>query len=173
MTALLVAAITAVTPQPACPKTFSGPMIKRAISVAYSGTRDVTRADRAHLRHFIRCARSRVSRARIRAYRARAVKAWRLRRNPQPDGYWLASWYDDSGTTASGWHATYGVAMCGSAGPCYAFGTRILLFYGGRQVTAIVDDHGPYAGGRNIDLSQNTAAALGFGGIGSVGFHVY
>jgi rare lipoprotein A (peptidoglycan hydrolase) len=37
---------------------------------------------------------------------------------------------------------------------------------------AVVDDHGPYAGGRNIDLNQNTAAALGFGGVGSVGYHV-
>ena len=49
--------------------------------------------------------------------------------------------------------------------PC---GTRVALHYGGRTVTAVVDDRGPYVGGRNWDLNQATAAALGFGGAGSV-----
>jgi rare lipoprotein A (peptidoglycan hydrolase) len=35
-------------------------------------------------------------------------------------------------------------------------------------VTATVDDRGPYVGGRDWDLNQNTAAALGFGGVGTV-----
>ena len=33
---------------------------------------------------------------------------------------------------------------------------------GGRTVTAVVDDRGPYVAGREWDLNQNTAAALGF-----------
>ena len=35
-------------------------------------------------------------------------------------------------------------------------------------MTATVDDRGPYVGGRTWDLNQNTAAALGFGGVGTV-----
>jgi rare lipoprotein A (peptidoglycan hydrolase) len=31
-----------------------------------------------------------------------------------------------------------------------------------------VDDRGPFVGGRDWDLNQNTAAALGFGGVGAV-----
>jgi Lytic transglycolase len=75
----------------------------------------------------------------------------------------LASWYDDAGTTGCGFHAYYGVANVSL--PC---GTKVRFAYGGRRVTATVDDRGPYVGGREWDLNQNTAAALGFGGAGSV-----
>jgi rare lipoprotein A (peptidoglycan hydrolase) len=75
----------------------------------------------------------------------------------------LASWYDDGGNTASGFHAFYGVAN-----KSLPFGTKVKLRNGGRTVTATVDDRGPYVGGREYDLNQNTAAALGFGGVGTV-----
>jgi hypothetical protein len=75
----------------------------------------------------------------------------------------LASWYNDGGTTGCGFHAFYGVAN--KSLPC---GTRVQFLYGGRSVTAVVDDRGPYVGGREWDLNQNTAAALGFGGVGTV-----
>jgi rare lipoprotein A len=75
----------------------------------------------------------------------------------------LASWYDDGGTTACGFHAGLGVAN--RSLPC---GTRVHFRYGGRSVTAVVDDRGPYVGGREWDLNQNTAAALGFAGVGTV-----
>jgi rare lipoprotein A len=75
----------------------------------------------------------------------------------------LASWYDDAGSTACGFHAGLGVAN--RSLPC---GTRVMLRYGNRSVTAVVDDRGPYAGGRDWDLNQNTASALGFGGVGTV-----
>ncbi|MBV9606933.1 MAG: hypothetical protein JO027_17605 [Solirubrobacterales bacterium] len=74
-----------------------------------------------------------------------------------------ASWYDDGGTTACGFHAYYGVAN--RTLPC---GTKVALRYNGRAVTATVDDRGPYVGGRDWDLNQNTASALGFGGVGTV-----
>jgi hypothetical protein len=74
-----------------------------------------------------------------------------------------ASWYSDGGNTACGFHAYYGVAN--RYLPC---GTTVTFYNGGRTVTATVDDRGPYAGGRDWDLNQNTAAALGFGGIGTV-----
>ena len=78
----------------------------------------------------------------------------------QPD---VASWYDDSGATACGFHAQYGVAN--RTLPC---GTHVTFTVGGRSVRATVDDRGPFVGGRNWDLNQNTAAALGFSGVGTV-----
>jgi hypothetical protein len=75
----------------------------------------------------------------------------------------VASWYSDGGMTACGFHAVYGVASRWL--PC---GATVSFEYGGRTVTAVVDDRGPYVGGRDWDLNKNTAAALGFGGIGVV-----
>ena len=40
--------------------------------------------------------------------------------------------------------------------------------YGSREVTVPVIDRGPYAGGREWDLTGATARALGFGGVGVV-----
>ena len=75
----------------------------------------------------------------------------------------VASWYNDAGDTACGYHAGLGVAN--RTLPC---GTRVTFHYGSRTVTAVVDDRGPYVGGRDWDLNQNTAAALGFAGVGTV-----
>lgn len=75
----------------------------------------------------------------------------------------VASWYYDGGATACGFHATYGVAN--RTLPC---GTHVTLSYGGRTVTATVDDRGPYVYGREFDLNQNTAAALGMFGVATV-----
>ena len=75
----------------------------------------------------------------------------------------IASWYNDAGNTACGFHAFYGVAN--KSLPC---GTKVMFRNGSREVTATVDDRGPFVGGRTWDLNQNTAAALGFGGVGSV-----
>jgi hypothetical protein len=74
-----------------------------------------------------------------------------------------ASWYYDGGNTACGFHAFHGVAN--KTLPC---GTSVALRYNGRSVTATVDDRGPFVAGRDWDLNQNTAAALGFGGVGTV-----
>jgi rare lipoprotein A len=75
----------------------------------------------------------------------------------------VASWYDDAGGTASGFHATFGVAN-----RTLPFGTKVMFRYGARSVTAVVDDRGPFVSGRDWDLNQNTAAALGFSGVGTV-----
>lgn len=75
----------------------------------------------------------------------------------------VASWYNDGGSTACGFHAGLGVAN--RTLPC---GTKVTIEYGGRTVTATVDDRGPFVGGRDWDLNQNTAGALGFGGVGTV-----
>ncbi len=75
----------------------------------------------------------------------------------------VASWYVDAGSTACGFHAFYGVAS--RTLPC---GTHVTLSYQGRSVTATVDDRGPYVYGRDYDLNQNTAAALGMYGVATV-----
>jgi rare lipoprotein A len=75
----------------------------------------------------------------------------------------VASWYYDAGSTACGFHATYGVAN--RTLPC---GTKVTLAYGGRTVVATVDDRGPYVYGRSFDLNQNTARYLGMWGVGTV-----
>lgn len=75
----------------------------------------------------------------------------------------VVSWYDDAGSTACGFHAGDGVAS--RTLPC---GTRIHFRNGDHSVTATVDDRGPYVYSREFDLNQNTAAALGFDGVGTV-----
>jgi rare lipoprotein A len=75
----------------------------------------------------------------------------------------LASWYDDAGNTASGFHAYYGVANLS-----LPFGTKVTMSNGHTTIVATVDDRGPYVGGRVYDLNQNVAQALGFGGVGTI-----
>jgi rare lipoprotein A len=75
----------------------------------------------------------------------------------------IASWYDDAGNTACGFHARYGIAS--RTLPC---GTHVTLSYGGRTVVATVDDRGPYVYGRTFDLNQNTAGYLGMWGVAQV-----
>jgi rare lipoprotein A len=75
----------------------------------------------------------------------------------------VASWYNDGGSTACGFHAHFGVAN--RTLPC---GTRVTFAYGGRSVVATVDDRGPYVGGRDYDLNQNTAGALGMYGVATL-----
>ncbi len=75
----------------------------------------------------------------------------------------VASWYNDAAGTACGFHAGLGVAN--KTLPC---GTKVRFRYGGRSVTARVDDRGPFIAGRTWDFNQNVAAALHFGGVGTV-----
>jgi peptidoglycan lytic transglycosylase len=75
----------------------------------------------------------------------------------------VASWYYDRGATGCGFNAFYGVAS--RTLPC---GTKVQFRLGSRSVTAVVDDRGPYVAGREWDLGQNTAAALGFVGVETV-----
>lgn len=75
----------------------------------------------------------------------------------------VASWYNDGGNTACGFHAGNGVAS-----PYLPCGTSVTFAYHGRTVTAVVDDRGPFVAGRQFDLNQTTAAALGFAGVDTV-----
>jgi rare lipoprotein A len=40
-------------------------------------------------------------------------------------------------------------------------GTKLIVSYGGRSVEVVVNDRGPYSGGRELDLSQGAADYLG------------
>ncbi|MCK8115227.1 septal ring lytic transglycosylase RlpA family protein [Anaerosoma tenue] len=52
------------------------------------------------------------------------------------------------------------------------FGTRIEFSYKGRTCVAVVQDRGPFVGGRTFDLGPGTAKALGFGGVGTVDYRI-
>jgi rare lipoprotein A (peptidoglycan hydrolase) len=72
----------------------------------------------------------------------------------------LASWYYDGGSTACGFHARLGVAN-----KRLRCGTKVLFSYHGRSAWAIVQDRGPYVGGRVWDLNQGLATELRFAGV--------
>ena len=52
------------------------------------------------------------------------------------------------------------------------FGTRVLIKYRGRSVTAVVQDRGPFIAGRTFDLGPGTAKALGFSGVGMISYRI-
>ena len=76
------------------------------------------------------------------------------------------SWYGGGGSLACGGlltSSTMGVAN--KTLPC---GTRVTLRYHGRTVRVRVIDRGPYVEGREYDLTEATARALGFAGVGEM-----
>jgi rare lipoprotein A len=74
----------------------------------------------------------------------------------------LASWYGpgfDGQLTASGEvFDAYGYTAAHNTLP---LGTEITVTYAGRSVDVVVNDRGPYSGGRDLDLSQGAAEYLG------------
>lgn len=79
----------------------------------------------------------------------------------------LASWYGAyGGAVACG--GTLGYNEMGVAHKWLPCGTRLTIRYHGRTVQAKVIDRGPYAGGREFDLSGAVARKLGFGGVGLI-----
>ncbi len=77
-----------------------------------------------------------------------------------------ASWYGGGGSLAcGGWLTSSTLGVANKSLPC---GTRLTLRYGGRTVRVRVIDRGPYVEGREYDLTEATARALGFEGVGEV-----
>ncbi len=74
----------------------------------------------------------------------------------------LASWYGpgfEGALTASGEvFDPYGYTAAHNTLP---LGTEITVSYAGRSVNVVVNDRGPYSGGRDLDLSQGAAEYLG------------
>lgn len=94
----------------------------------------------------------------------------------QWDGGWrwtMASWYGPGlfgGPLACGGRLSPGtVGVAHKTLPC---GTLLQLRLRGRSVYAPVIDRGPYVAGRELDLAQATAYALGFSGVGQVQMRV-
>ena len=87
-----------------------------------------------------------------------------------PTFHAVASWYGPGFTSehlASG--EPYDPNAFSAASRTLRLGTLLRVAYGGRVVTVRVNDRGPYVRGRDLNLSQAAAAALGLpGGIGTV-----
>ena len=94
---------------------------------------------------------------------------------PAGDGWKSAkaSWYGPGfiGNTMAGGGALQWDSMV-VAHRSLPFGTMIEFEYNGRTCVAVVQDRGPYAGGRTFDLGPGTAAALGFSGVGTVQYRI-
>ena len=74
----------------------------------------------------------------------------------------LASWYGpgfDGSLTASG--EVFDPSGFTAAHRRLPFGTQLTVRYRGRSAQVTVNDRGPYSGGRDLDLSQGAAEALG------------
>ena len=80
-----------------------------------------------------------------------------------------ASWYGPGlYGNALGCGGRLGTRTLGVAHKTLPCGTKVTLRYRGRSVTVPVVDRGPYAGGREFDLTAATKQRLGFGSTGTV-----
>jgi len=52
------------------------------------------------------------------------------------------------------------------------FGTKLVIKYKGKSVSATVKDRGPFIKGRIFDLGPGTAKALGFSGVGTITYKI-
>lgn len=77
----------------------------------------------------------------------------------------VASWYSGDGRTADG--AVFRPGALTAASPSLPFGTRLRVCRGGRCILVRVDDRGPFAGGRILDLTAAGARDLGFQSAGT------
>ena len=81
----------------------------------------------------------------------------------------VAGWYGPGFTRsrmASG--EPYDPTAFSAAHRTLRLGTMLRIAYGGKAITVRVNDRGPYVRGRDLDLSQAAAAALGLPGTGTV-----
>ena len=75
----------------------------------------------------------------------------------------LASWYGpglEGNLTASG-DVFEPYTEYTAASLQYPFGTELLVSYGGYSTVVVVNDRGPYVGGRELDLSAAAAEEIG------------
>ena len=177
MTKIVVMTAMALAPmsihhhhQQHCSKLFTVQMGERAANAVFSQSTWPTIKQFKLLGYIERCQKNPNAQGFIRSYDRRKYAEWKqLWRQLHSTVYAaVASWYNDAGLTASGWHAYYGVAN-----KTLPFGTAVNFEYHGNRVQAIVDDRGPYIGGRTWDLNQNTASALGMFGVDVVHASVY
>ena len=80
----------------------------------------------------------------------------------------VSSWYGpglEGNATANG--EVFTAEGHTAAHPSLPFGTELLVTYGGRQAVVRVNDRGPYAEGRGLDLSRAAAEKIGLTGAGA------
>lgn len=145
--------------RPGCPRLFSVRMGERAARAIYRPRHRVTLRNLRLLGYVERCQRNPAAQGFVRWFdhsRSRLWKAARASLTAPWNGPVVASWYDDGGTTACGFHASYGFASL--ILPC---GARVQIRGPGGTVTATMQDHGPYVAGRTFDLNPALKAALG------------
>lgn len=155
---------------------------ERHARIMFSGSSSIPKTAWARQIALVRCQANRADRRTVKAYdaklheaHAQRVAAAKQARVVSSWSYGKASYYiDPSGSgNCCGYNSPQGVAVCGSGGgPCVPMGTKIEFSYGGRKATCVADDHGPYVAGRAFDLDQGCAAALGFSGVGTVGYRI-
>ncbi len=153
-----------VQPAPGCAKTYTVPMVRRAIDATFRGTRDVSAVDVRHLRHFIACARNPRDRGGERARWVRARRAWWHRRGP-------FTGYVVSGTVSTFGPPLEGPSQTADGGsdnrPCIALqdastlGRWFRVTIQGHAADLLHCDSGPYANGRSIDVTGAGAYAMG------------
>lgn len=78
----------------------------------------------------------------------------------------MASWYGHGARTASG--SRFNPDAMTAAHRTLPFGTRVLVRSQstGRTVQVVINDRGPFVGGRVIDLARGAATQLGIVGRG-------
>lgn len=112
--------------------------------------------------------------ARVAAYRAyRAEVAATALTGSGPWKSAKVSWYGPGfyGNTMAGGGTLRPTSMV-VAHRTLPFGTKIEFSYKGKTCVAVVRDRGPYVSGRVFDLGPGTANALGFSGVGTVGYRI-
>jgi rare lipoprotein A len=75
-----------------------------------------------------------------------------------------ASWYDEGAGKQSADGGVVDPAALAAAHPSLPFGTRVLVenLRNGHQTTVVINDRGPFTGGRVIDLTRAAAVQLAF-----------
>ncbi len=159
----IAAALASPSPPAHCAKTFTVPMVKRAVDVAYGGTRLPSRFERRRIGRFVRCRRNRSTGRALHAYWHDAIVDQAARRDPPLNGPVVASWFADAGATACGTHYRYGFASL-----FLACGAQVVMRGPGGTVTATMEDRGPFVSGRTFDLSAGLEARLGCGDLCAV-----
>jgi hypothetical protein len=163
-------------PRRHCPRLFTVAQGERAARAVFRGTRRVPLRDFFLLGRLEACQRNPAARWFVRWYDRRERRRHAARVRAADPSRWpslIASVYEDGGQTSSGWHAAYGFAACGTDGWCPPIGARVEFCYGASCAVGVRDDSGPYVGGRDVDLSTQLAAAIGFPyGVAAVRYHV-
>jgi rare lipoprotein A len=75
-----------------------------------------------------------------------------------------ASWYDEGAGKQAANGGVVNSAALAAAHPSLPFGTRVLVenLRNGREATVVINDRGPFTGGRVIDLTRAAAEQLAF-----------